>query len=156
MSAHEVTDRLVEAVRGGRHDLIVVNYANADMVGHSGKLEATMAAVEVLDACLGRLVEALEEVGGVALITADHGNAETMSDPESAGPHTAHTTNLVPAIVVNPPRPGLELRAGRLADVAPTLLGFLGLPVPAEMSGENLLTPTEAAGGGTARDRASA
>ena len=156
MSAHEVTERLVEAVRGGRHDLIVVNYANADMVGHTGKLEATIAAVEAVDACLGRLAEALEEVGGVALITADHGNAETMNDPESAGPHTAHTTNLVPAIVVNPPRPGFELRDGRLADVAPTLLALLGLPVPAEMSGESLLAPIEAAAGGTARDRASA
>ncbi len=160
MSAHEVTDRLVEAVRGGRHDLIVVNYANADMVGHTGKLEAAIAAVEALDACLGRLAEALEEVGGVALITADHGNAETMNDPDTTGPHTAHTTNLVPAIVVNPPWPGLELRAGRLADVAPTLLGFLGLPVPAEMSGGSLLTSSEtaaeAAAGATARDRASA
>jgi 2,3-bisphosphoglycerate-independent phosphoglycerate mutase len=145
MSAGEVTERLTEAVRGGRHDLIVVNYANADMVGHSGDLEAAMAAVEAIDGCLGRLAEALAETGGVALVTADHGNAETMRDPESAGPHTAHTTNLVPAILVNPPRPGLGLREGRLADVAPTLLGLLGLPVPAEMSGESLVVPEAAA-----------
>ncbi len=155
MSAFEVTDKLVEAVGSGRYDLIVVNYANADMVGHTGKLEAAVAAVEAVDACLGRLAGAVEAAGGVLFITADHGNAELMGEP-GGGPHTAHTTNLVPALVVNPPWPELGLRDGRLADVAPTLLDLLGLPKPAEMTGESLLRPGAAGAAAGARSRASA
>ncbi len=139
MSAPEVTERLIEAVRSGSHDFIVVNYANADMVGHSGQLTAAIKAVEAVDGCLGRLATAVEEAGGVLFITADHGNVETMDEPKGVGRHTAHTTNRVPAIVVGTPRAYSRLRDGRLADVAPTILDLLGLPKPAEMSGESLL-----------------
>src|SRR5690606_28746072 len=138
MSAPEVTDRLVEAFRSGEYDLIVVNYANPDMVGHTGDLQAAIRAAETVDACLGRLEVALRETGGVMLVTADHGNLEMMRDPETGQPHTAHTTNLVPALLVNPPRP-VALKDGRLADVAPTVLELMGLPKPAEMTGASLL-----------------
>jgi 2,3-bisphosphoglycerate-independent phosphoglycerate mutase len=139
MSAPEVTDSLVEAIEEGRYDLIVVNYANGDMVGHSGKLDAAIAAVTAVDAALGRLVEAVGRAGGALIITADHGNAEQMVDPQTGGAHTAHTTNRVPVILVNPP-PGVDrLADGRLADIAPTLLGLLHLPQPEEMAGRSLL-----------------
>jgi 2,3-bisphosphoglycerate-independent phosphoglycerate mutase len=145
MAADEVTVRLVEAIWSRRFDLIVVNYANADMVGHSGKLAAAISAVEAVDRCLGRLEAATREVGGVLLITADHGNVETMRDPETGESHTAHTTNPVPALLVNAPA-GLALDDGRLADVAPTLLELMRLERPAAMTGHSLLRP--AAGGG--------
>jgi 2,3-bisphosphoglycerate-independent phosphoglycerate mutase len=145
MSAEEVTDRLVEAIRSRRFDLIVVNYANADMVGHSGKLAAAIAAVEAVDRCLGRLEAATREAGGVMLITADHGNVEMMRDPETGESHTAHTTNPVPALLVNAPA-GLALDGGRLADVAPTLLELMRLERPKAMTGRSLLR--RAAGGG--------
>ncbi len=144
MAAGEVTDRLVAAIASGAHDLIVVNYANPDMVGHTGILPAAIRAVETIDACLGRLAEALEAAGGAMLVTADHGNIEMMADPATTDPHTAHTINPVPALLFNGPA-GAGLRDGRLADIAPTLLGLLGLPVPAEMTGRSLLAPADGA-----------
>jgi 2,3-bisphosphoglycerate-independent phosphoglycerate mutase len=139
MSAFEVTDRLLEAIASGRFDVIVLNYANADMVGHSGDLAAAIKAVEAIDACLGRLDDAIERAGGSLLITADHGNAEMMRDPETGQPHTAHTTNPVPLVLVNPP-PGITgLEDGRLADIAPTLLAIIGLAQPRAMTGRSLL-----------------
>ncbi|HIJ63386.1 MAG TPA: 2,3-bisphosphoglycerate-independent phosphoglycerate mutase [Rhodospirillaceae bacterium] len=139
MSAGEVTDRLVDAIGSGGFDLIVVNYANGDMVGHTGILEAAIAAAETVDLCLGRLRTAIVKAGGVMLVTADHGNLELMRDPITGEPHTAHTIGKVPAVLVNPP-PGIRgLADGRLADVAPTLLALLGLAQPAEMTGRSLL-----------------
>ena len=141
MSAYEVTDKLVEAIRSGRFDFILVNFANTDMVGHTGDLEAAIKAVEAVDRCLGRLEQAVVEAGGVMLITADHGNAETMRDAATHEPHTAHTTNLVPALLVNAPAEVGSLKHGSLADVAPTLLALMGLAQPAEMTGRSLLEP---------------
>jgi 2,3-bisphosphoglycerate-independent phosphoglycerate mutase len=137
MSAAEVTDKLVAAVDSGKYDLIVVNYANPDMVGHSGILAAAIKAVEAVDECLGRLVDAVTKQGGVLLVTADHGNCELMRDPVTGGPHTAHTTNPVPVVLVADEK--ASLREGRLADIAPTLLELMGLPKPAEMTGTSLL-----------------
>ncbi len=136
MAAAEVTDALVGAIEAG-YDLIVVNYANPDMVGHTGDLEAAKAACHAVDAGLGRALAALGRAGGAAIVTADHGNCETMM-AEGGGPHTAHTTNLVPVILVGGPE-GAHLRDGRLADLAPTLLELMGLPQPAEMTGESLI-----------------
>jgi 2,3-bisphosphoglycerate-independent phosphoglycerate mutase len=141
MSAPEVTDKVVEAIRSGHFDVIVLNYANTDMVGHTGKLDAAMKAVETVDACLGRLAEVIEKAGGTLVITADHGNAEMMRDPKTGAPHTAHTLNPVPFIVVNPPCAIARVEDGRLADVAPTLLDLLGLPKPAAMTGHSLIVP---------------
>ncbi len=140
MSAPELTRRAVEAIDSCAFDLIVLNYANPDMVGHTGNLAAAVAAVETVDAGLGRLVEAVERAGGALLVIADHGNCEVMRDPATGQPHTAHTTNLVPALLVA--RPGLGLNPGRLADVAPTLLALMGVPQPAEMTGHSLLHGT--------------
>jgi 2,3-bisphosphoglycerate-independent phosphoglycerate mutase len=144
MSAFEVTDRLVEAVNSGKFDFIVVNYANTDMVGHTGDFAAAKKAVETVDTCLGRLAEAVMAQGGALLITADHGNAEMMLDPATGQPHTAHTTNRVPVILVGGAEQGrnapLVLHDGRLADVAPTLLELLGLQQPAEMTGRTLIS----------------
>jgi 2,3-bisphosphoglycerate-independent phosphoglycerate mutase len=139
MSAPEVTDRLVEAIEAGRFDVIVVNFANTDMVGHTGNLAAAEKAVETVDACLGRIARALERVGGTMLVTADHGNAEMMRDPATGQPHTAHTTNPVPLVLVNPPPGMTALSDGKLADIAPTLLALLGLKQPSEMTGHSLL-----------------
>jgi 2,3-bisphosphoglycerate-independent phosphoglycerate mutase len=143
MSAAEVTDRLVAAIDDGRHDFILVNYANTDMVGHTGVFEAARRAVETVDSCLARVVAAVRRSGGAMLITADHGNAETMIDPETGQPHTAHTLNPVPALLVEAPSPARNapraLRNGRLADVAPTVLELLGLSPPSEMTGRSLL-----------------
>jgi 2,3-bisphosphoglycerate-independent phosphoglycerate mutase len=140
MSAPEVTDKLVEAIGSGKYDLIIVNYANPDMVGHTGIMKAAVVAVETVDACLGRLREVVEKTGGVLIVTADHGNVEQMKDPVTGAPHTAHTLLDVPIIVVNAkwPRP-IHLRNGRLADVAPTLLDLVGLQKPAQMTGESLV-----------------
>src|SRR4051794_8915415 len=143
MSAPEVTDKVVEAIRSGRFDVVVLNYANTDMVGHSGLLDATVKAVETVDSCLGRLAEAVEAIGGTLVITADHGNAEMMRDPETGEPHTAHTLNPVPFIVVNPPGAVVRIENGRLADVAPTLLDILGLEKPAAMTGHSLIVSDE-------------
>ena len=139
MSAQEVTEHVVEAIRSGRYGFVVVNYANGDMVGHTGVLEAAIQAVEVVDNGIGRIAEAVLEVQGEALITADHGNCEQMWDEEGGGPHTAHTTNPVPCILVSERFQRAPLADGRLGDVAPTLLSLLGLNCPHEMDGENLL-----------------
>lgn len=141
MSALELTDRLVEAIDSGKYDLIILNYANPDMVGHTGRLPAAIKAVETVDACLGRIEQAIERQGGAAFVTADHGNCETMRDPETGQPHTAHTLNLVPAMLIGGPERA-KLRDGRLADVAPTLLELMGLPQPAEMTGQSLIDPS--------------
>ncbi|SHG91729.1 2,3-bisphosphoglycerate-independent phosphoglycerate mutase [Cognatishimia maritima] len=137
MSSAEVTEKFVAAIEHG-YDLIVTNYANPDMVGHTGDLEAAKAACAAVDQGLGAVREALEKVGGAMIVTADHGNCEVMIDPETKGPHTAHTTNLVPVILVNG-QEGASLSAGRLADLAPSLLDLMGLPQPEEMTGESLI-----------------
>lgn len=138
MSAIEVTDEVVRRVASGRYDLIVLNYANCDMVGHTGILEAAVAALETVDACVGRVVEAVCAQGGTLVITADHGNCEQMSDGHG-GAHTAHTANPVPLILVDEQARGRRVRAGILADIAPTLLDLMGLAVPKEMTGKTLL-----------------
>ena len=138
MSAAEVTEHLVGAIRSRDYDLIVVNYANPDMVGHTGDLGAAIAAVEAVDHGLGAVLEAVGDVGGAILVTADHGNCEVMVDPVTGGPHTAHTLNPVPVVAVGAP-PGTRLHDGRLADLAPTLLALLGLPQPPEMTGRSLI-----------------
>jgi 2,3-bisphosphoglycerate-independent phosphoglycerate mutase len=138
MSAPEVTDRIVDAIEHQRYDVIVVNYANGDMVGHSGVFQAAVQAVECLDLCVGRIVEALAKVGGEALITADHGNVEKMEDKQTGQAHTAHTTEPVPFVYVG--KRALKVREGGvLADVAPTMLHLLGLPKPEEMTGHSIL-----------------
>lgn len=141
MSAAGIADTVVKAVEDGTFDVIVVNFANADMVGHSGKLEPTIKAVETVDACLGRIELAVRSKGGAMLITADHGNAEMMIDPVSGGPHTYHTTNPVPFIVVAENSNSFKLKpGGSLRDISPTILGMLGLPEPKEMTGTDLRT----------------
>ena len=139
MSAFEVTDKLVSAITSQTFDFIVVNYANGDMVGHTGVLAAAVDAVASVDACLGRLEVAVKEVGGTILLTADHGNCEEMVDPTTGEPHTQHTLNLVPAILINPPKNVPTLHDGRLCDIAPTLLELMGIGKPKEMTGECLL-----------------
>ena len=140
MSAPELTDALVEHIAEGRHDFILVNYANADMVGHTGSIPAAIAAVETVDACVGRVLEAVTHAGGTALVTADHGNAEKMLS-EDGSPFTAHTTFPVRLILSSPPgAPRLAVSDGILADVAPTVLHFLGIPQPRQMTGRSLLT----------------
>ena len=138
MSAPEVSDHFVAAIEKG-YDLIVVNFANPDMVGHTGSLPAAIKACEAVDQGLGRALKALEKAGGAMIVTADHGNCETMVDPVTGQPHTSHTTNPVPVILVGGP-PGVSLRKGRLADLAPTLLDLMDLPKPPEMTGESLIT----------------
>ena len=144
MSAPEVTDRLVEAIGAGRFDLIVVNYANGDMVGHTGDYSAAVKAVEAVDRCLERLEQAIGAAGGTLIITADHGNCERMADAAGA-PHTAHTVGPVPIVVVGAPAGMNQVRNGRLADVAPTILELLGLDRPREMTGRSLLVRHDAA-----------
>jgi 2,3-bisphosphoglycerate-independent phosphoglycerate mutase len=138
MSSEQVTDRFVEAIHAG-YDLIVTNYANPDMVGHTGDLGAAIKACEAVDRGLGRVLEALEQTGGAMIVTADHGNCEIMIDPVTGGAHTAHTLSPVPVVLVGGPQ-GAGLRAGRLADIAPTLLSLLGVPCPEEMTGQCLIT----------------
>ena len=140
MSAPEVTDRLVEAIGSGKFDLIVVNYANTDMVGHTGDLGAAIKATEAVDSCLGRLMEAIKKAGGILFVTADHGNAEQMFDEVSGQKHTQHTLNRVPALLFNAPAAVRSLADGKLADVAPTLLALIGVPQPAEMTGKSMLS----------------
>ncbi len=137
MSSEEVTDQFVAAIGRG-YDLIVVNYANPDMVGHTGVLSAAIVACEAVDRGLGKVIEALAKVGGAMIVTADHGNAEVMVDPVTGGPHTAHTTNPVPVALIGGPA-GAKLRNGRLADLAPTLLDLMGLEPPLEMTGRSLI-----------------
>ncbi|HKD68720.1 MAG TPA: 2,3-bisphosphoglycerate-independent phosphoglycerate mutase [Candidatus Binataceae bacterium] len=141
MSAAAVAERAEQEILSGRFGVIVINFANPDMVGHTGVLPATVAAVEVSDAALGRVLDAVQRMGGVALITADHGNAEFMADPATGQPHTAHTTNLVPLILVDPNYRGSLAQDGTLGDVAPTFLGMLGIAQPPEMTGRDLRVP---------------
>jgi 2,3-bisphosphoglycerate-independent phosphoglycerate mutase len=138
MSAPEVTDHFIGAIEAG-YDLIVVNYANPDMVGHTGNLQAAMAACEAVDQGLARVVTALEKAGGAMIVTADHGNCEVMVHPDTGKPHTAHTLNPVPVILFGGPQ-GAHIGPGRLADLAPTLLHLMGLPAPDEMTGKSLIT----------------
>jgi 2,3-bisphosphoglycerate-independent phosphoglycerate mutase len=144
MSAPELTDKAVEAIGSGKYDLIVLNFANPDMVGHTGSLPAAIKAVETVDTSLGRIVEAIRQAGGAVLVTADHGNCEMMRDPVTGEPHTAHTTGPVPILVFGVGGAAAALRDGRLADIAPTLLELMGLPKPAEMTGGSLLRETVA------------
>jgi 2,3-bisphosphoglycerate-independent phosphoglycerate mutase len=138
MSARELTDRVVAAIDGGKYDVVVMNYANCDMVGHTGMLDPAIKAVEAVDDGVGRVWAAIERQGGAMFITADHGNCEMMRDPETGGPHTAHTLNRVPAILLGGPK-GVRIDDGVLADVAPTLLDIMGMQAPAEMTGRSLL-----------------
>ena len=140
MSAYEVTDKAVELIGSGKYDVMILNFANCDMVGHTGVLEAAEKAVKTVDACVDRVVKAVLATGGQVLITADHGNADMMIDPTTGEPFTAHTTNQVPFILVDPSRKDAKLReGGRLADLVPTMLELMGLPKPAEMTGESLI-----------------
>ena len=138
MSAEGVTDALVRGISSGEHDFILCNYANADMVGHSGSIPATIKAVETVDRSLARVLKAAESSGMRLIVTADHGNAEMLIDPATGGPHTAHTTNPVPFVVVDWEQEQRLRPGGALCDVAPTILSMLGLPQPAEMTGVNL------------------
>jgi 2,3-bisphosphoglycerate-independent phosphoglycerate mutase len=139
MSAAGIAEAVVKAVESGAFDFMIINFANADMVGHSGKLEAAILAVETVDGCLGRIYTAVGRAGGAMIITADHGNAELMIDPRTGGPHTYHTTNPVPFLVVSPNGDAFGLReGGSLRDIAPTLLGMAGIPPPPEMTGRDL------------------
>jgi 2,3-bisphosphoglycerate-independent phosphoglycerate mutase len=152
MSAPEVTAKLVAAIESGKFDLVVVNYANPDMVGHTGDLDAAVKAVKTIDACLGELAVAVAAAGGALLITADHGNIELMRDQETHEPHTAHTTNLVPFLLVDPGRRlgAITFEDGVLADVAPTVLDLMGLAKPAEMTGHSLVVREQSARRATA------
>ena len=138
MSAPEVTEKLVAEIRSGKHDLIICNYANCDMVGHTGVFDAAVKAVEAVDECLGKVVAALEETGGQCLITADHGNADQMVDPSTGEIHTAHTCELVPLVYTGPKQ--IQLKDGILSDLAPTLLDMMGIEQPAEMTGQSLIS----------------
>jgi 2,3-bisphosphoglycerate-independent phosphoglycerate mutase len=137
MSAPELTDKAVEAIGSGKYDLIVLNYANPDMVGHTGSLAAAIKAVETVDSGLGRIADAVRKAGGALLVTADHGNCEMMRDPQTGGPHTSHTTNPVPVLLMG--GGNASVAEGRLADIAPTLLELMGLPPPPEMTGGSLM-----------------
>ncbi|MBP5534636.1 MAG: 2,3-bisphosphoglycerate-independent phosphoglycerate mutase [Alphaproteobacteria bacterium] len=139
MSAIEVTDKLVAAIEADKFDAIIVNYANGDMVGHTGIMEAAVKAVETVDACIGRVANAVSKMGGCMLITADHGNAELMQDPVTKAPYTAHTVGKVQAVLVDAPKDVKGLKDGRLADIAPTLLELMHLPQPSEMTGHSLI-----------------
>jgi len=140
MSAFGITAALEKDLERGAHDLVVMNYANADMVGHTGVLPAAIKAIEALDVCLGRVEASVRRTGGVLLVTADHGNAEQMWDEKNQCPHTAHTDHLVPLVIVGDVDPALRLRDGRLADVAPTILHEVGLEPSQAMTGVNLAT----------------
>ncbi|MGB5715550.1 MAG: 2,3-bisphosphoglycerate-independent phosphoglycerate mutase [Gammaproteobacteria bacterium] len=137
MSAPEVTDTLVAAIEGGRYDVIICNYANPDMVGHTGKFDAAVKAIEAVDTCLGRILAAIVNRGGEMLVTADHGNAELMLDNNTGQAHTAHTMNLVPLVYVG--RPAQMLENGALSDIAPTMLALMNMPIPPDMTGTPLV-----------------
>jgi 2,3-bisphosphoglycerate-independent phosphoglycerate mutase len=140
MSAYEVTEEAVKRVLSGKYDLMVLNFANCDMVGHTGFMEAAMKAVVTVDECVGKVVDAVLQMGGKAIVTADHGNADQMVDPVTGEPFTAHTTNPVPMLVIDPAQPKHALATGgRLCDLSPTLLQMMGLPQPKEMTGKSLL-----------------
>ena len=141
MSAEEVTNKVIGAIESETYDAIILNYANPDMVGHTGVFEAAVAAIEKIDECVGRVLEAVQKVNGAVLITADHGNAEQMIDYKTGEPHTAHTTNPVPLILVGMNK--VRLKEGKLADLAPTMLEMMGLEKPEEMTGASLLERAE-------------
>ena len=143
MSAYEVTDKVCDALENDRFDVIILNFANTDMVGHTGSMQAAIKAVEAVDTCIGRIVKIIEEKQGNLLITADHGNAEQMIDYKTGEPHTAHTTNPVPAILVTPNKNFKLKENGKLADLAPTILDIMGIEKPEEMTGESLLIREE-------------
>ena len=136
MSALEVTEKVLEAIHSRKYDSIILNFANPDMVGHTGNVEAVIKALEALDVCVDKIVKAIEEEHGVLLITADHGNCEQMIDYKTGEPHTAHTTNPVPLVLVGK---DAKLKEGRLADLAPTMLDLMGIEKPEEMTGESLI-----------------
>ena len=137
MSIYEVTEKLVEAIKSEKYDCIILNYANGDMLGHTGNIEAAVQAMEAMDECIGKVLDAIQEKQGVMLVTADHGNAEQMVDYKTGEPHTAHTTNLVPLALVG--MEDVRLKEGKLADLAPTMLDIMGLEKPEEMTGESLI-----------------
>ena len=139
MSAPAVCDKLCEAIRSQKYDVIVINFANPDMVGHTGVMEAAEKALEAVDACVGRALEALLEVDGQMFLCADHGNAEQLVDYETGVPFTAHTTNPVPFVLINYDPAYTLKEGGRLADIVPTLIEMMGMEKPAEMTGESLL-----------------
>jgi 2,3-bisphosphoglycerate-independent phosphoglycerate mutase len=140
MSAYGVCDEVVRRIESANYDLIVVNFANGDMVGHTGVLQAAIKAVEIVDECVGKILDAIQKQDGTAIVLADHGNCEQMIDPATGGPHTAHTTYDVELIVVDDRHKGAPLRSGgRLADVAPTAMALMNLPQPPEMTGQSLL-----------------
>jgi 2,3-bisphosphoglycerate-independent phosphoglycerate mutase len=143
MSAAEVTDKLVSAIESDAFDLIVVNYANPDMVGHTGDFDAAVKAIEAVDECIGRLEAAITAAGGALLITADHGNADMMSDPKSGQAHTAHTMSRVPLIYCGATSQGVSLVEGQLADLAPTLLDIMAIQKPEVMTGKSLIRPAQ-------------
>lgn len=137
MSSEQLTEQLIEAIKGGRHDVIICNYPNGDMVGHTGSFDAAVKACEAVDACVGQVIDALDEVGGECLITADHGNAEKMADDSTGQAHTAHTSEPVPLIYFG--REGKVVENGKLSDLAPTMLTLMGMEIPAEMTGKPLV-----------------
>ena len=139
MSAPEVCDRLCEAIRSKKYDVIIINFANPDMVGHTGVIPAAVKAIEAVDACVGRAIEALREVDGQMFLCADHGNADQMIDYETGLPHTAHTTNPVPFVLFNYDPAYTLKEGGRLCDIVPTMIEMMGMEKPAEMTGESLL-----------------
>jgi 2,3-bisphosphoglycerate-independent phosphoglycerate mutase len=150
MSAPELTDKAVDAIRSGKYDLIVMNYANPDMVGHSGSLPAAVKAVETVDTGVGRIAQAIQTAGGALLVTADHGNCEMMRDPDTGGPHTSHTTNPVPLFILG--GGDISLAEGRLSDLAPTLLQLMNLPKPVQMTGTSLVLSRLPARASSGRD----
>ena len=139
MSVYEVTEYLTDAIKHQKFDVIICNFANGDMVGHTGIMEAALKAVASVDECLGKVVEAIKEVNGVLLVTADHGNVEKMVDEKTGEPYTAHTVGVVQAVLVNGPKEVKSLHNGKLADISPTLLDLLAIPQPEEMTGRTLL-----------------
>ena len=139
MSAPIVCEKLVEAIKSGKYDVVIVNFANPDMVGHTGVEDAAIRAIEAVDECVGKTVDAVKEMGGVLFICADHGNAEVMVDPETGKPWTAHTTNPVPFLLVNADASYGLREGGCLADIAPTLIELMGMEQPKEMTGKSLL-----------------
>ena len=138
MSAYEVTEKVLEAINSKKYNCIILNYANPDMVGHTGNLPAAIKAIETIDECVGKVVGAINAQKANLLITADHGNAEQMIDYKTGEPHTAHTTNLVPLILISE-KENVKLKEGKLADLAPTILDLMGIEKPEEMTGESLI-----------------